>query len=162
VHHHTFQISQPTRRNNFSRLVLDVMYSSTCSGRPRAHHQEHNNCSSNLWFYRWSVMVAVLLVVVGPERSDHDQHHCYHHAPSVKPESATAVVELLMMGVRMPKTCWAVHTRQVINLRNCCIWLVDLFERVSNHFINPPFDTTCFAVKGDSTDDAFFTVKQPD
>ena len=34
------------------------------------------NCSSNLWFYRWSVVVAVLA----------------HHAPTVKPEAATAVV----------------------------------------------------------------------
>jgi len=42
------------------------------------------------------VVVAVLLVVV---------KHCYHHAPMVKPEAATAVVELLMMGVRMPETC---------------------------------------------------------
>jgi hypothetical protein len=24
------------------------------------------NCSNSLWFYRWSVVVAVLLVVVGP------------------------------------------------------------------------------------------------
>jgi len=31
--------------------------------------------------------------------------HCYHHAPTVKPEAATAVVELLMMGVRKPETC---------------------------------------------------------
>ena len=36
---------------------------------------------------------------------DHDQQHCYHHAPTVKPEAATAVVELLVMGVRKPKTC---------------------------------------------------------
>jgi len=36
---------------------------------------------------------------------DHDQQHCYHHAPTVKPEAATAVVKLLMMGVRTPKTC---------------------------------------------------------
>jgi len=36
---------------------------------------------------------------------DHDQQHCYHHAPTVKPEAATAVVELLMMGVMMPETC---------------------------------------------------------
>jgi len=48
------------------------------------------------------VVVAVLLVVVGP---DHDQQHCYHYAPTVKPEAATAVVELLMMGVRTPETC---------------------------------------------------------
>ena len=36
------------------------------SGHPHAHHQELNNCSSSLWFYHWSVVVAVLLVVVGP------------------------------------------------------------------------------------------------
>jgi hypothetical protein len=80
------------------------MYSSTCFGRPHAHHQELNNCSSSLWFYRWSVAVAVLLVVVGPAgRPDHDQQHCYHHAPTAKPEAAAAV-ELLMMGVRKPET----------------------------------------------------------
>ena len=38
-------------------------------------------------------------------RPDHDQQHCYHHAPTVKPEAATAVVELLMVGVRTPETC---------------------------------------------------------
>jgi len=51
------------------------------------------------------VVVAVLLVVVEPGRHDHDQQHCYHHVPTVKPETATAVVELLMMGVRTPETC---------------------------------------------------------
>jgi hypothetical protein len=72
------------------------MYGSTCFGRPPAHHQELNNCSSSLWFYLRSVVVAVLLVVVG---------HCYHHVSTVKPEAATAVVELLMVGVRTPETC---------------------------------------------------------
>ena len=53
-----------------------------------------------------SVVIGVLLVVVAPvdNRPDHDQQHCYHHAPKVKPEAATAV-ELLMMGVRTPETC---------------------------------------------------------
>jgi hypothetical protein len=36
--------------------------------------------------YRWNVVVAVLLVVVGPE-------------------VATAVDKFLMMGMRMPETC---------------------------------------------------------
>jgi hypothetical protein len=45
---------------------LTFIYSSTCFGRPHAHHQELNNCGSSLCFYRWSVVVAVLLVVVGP------------------------------------------------------------------------------------------------
>jgi hypothetical protein len=48
------------------------------------------------------MVVAVLLVVVGP---DHDQQHCYHHVLKVKPEAATAVVELRTMGVRTPETC---------------------------------------------------------
>jgi hypothetical protein len=38
-------------------------------------------------------------------RPDHDQQHCYHHVPMVKPEAATAVDELLIMGVRTPETC---------------------------------------------------------
>jgi hypothetical protein len=88
------------RCNNFSSLLLDIMYSSTCFGHPHTHHQELNNCSSSLWFYLQSVVIAVLLVM-----PDHDQQHCYHHAPTVKPEAATAVVEVLMMGVRMPETC---------------------------------------------------------
>jgi hypothetical protein len=47
-------------------IILSFIISSTCFGRPHAHHQELNNCSSSLWFYRWSVVVAVLLLVVGP------------------------------------------------------------------------------------------------
>jgi hypothetical protein len=51
-------------------------------------------------------VIAVLLVVVGPTgRTDHDQQHCYHHAPMVKPEAATAVVELQIMDVRTSETC---------------------------------------------------------
>jgi hypothetical protein len=38
-------------------------------------------------------VTAVLLVLVGPVGwPDHDQQHCYHHAPTIKPEAATAVV----------------------------------------------------------------------
>jgi len=54
------------------------------------------NCTRSLWFYRWSVAVGALLV--------------------------------LMMGGEAPETCCATHKRQVINLWNCCILLVDLFE----------------------------------
>jgi hypothetical protein len=38
-----------------------------------------------------------------------------------------------MMGMRMPNTCWAVFKWQAINLRNCCIWLVDSFECMMMH-----------------------------
>jgi NADH:ubiquinone oxidoreductase subunit 5 (subunit L)/multisubunit Na+/H+ antiporter MnhA subunit len=84
---------------------LTFMYGSTYFGRPHTNHQELNNCSSTLWFYLRSVVIAVQLVVVGPAgRPDHKHQHCYHHAPKVKPEAATAVVQLLMMGVRTPET----------------------------------------------------------
>jgi len=62
-----------------------------------------------------SGFTAVLLVVVGlvsPTTTN---------STTVKPEAATAVVELLMMGVRTSKTCSAVHKCQVTNLINCCI-----------------------------------------
>jgi hypothetical protein len=100
------------------------MYSSTCFGRLHAHHQELNNCSSGS-----NCSSAVGRGRAG--RPHHDHQHCYYHAPTVKPEAATAVVELLMMGVRTSETCWAVHKRQVVNLRNCWVRLVDLFEPVS-------------------------------
>jgi len=68
VHHHTVQINQPTRCNNFSSLLLDVYVQlNMFRGRPHANHQELNNCSNSLWFYRWSVVVAALLVVVWRE-----------------------------------------------------------------------------------------------
>ena len=43
-------------------------------------------------------------VAASANRPDHDQQHCYHHALKVKPETVTAVVKLLMMGVRTPET----------------------------------------------------------
>jgi hypothetical protein len=33
-----------------------------------------------------------------------------------------------MLGEEAPETCWATHKRQVVNLWNCCILLVNLFE----------------------------------
>jgi hypothetical protein len=38
---------------------------------------------------------------------------------------------LLMMSGEAPETCQATHKRQVINLRNNCILLVDLFESMT-------------------------------
>ena len=42
------------------------------------------------------------------------------------------------MGMRMPETCWAVFKWQVINLRSCCIWLVDSVESMMMHGLANP------------------------
>ena len=66
-------------------------------------------CISSLWLYRWRVAVTAVLFVVCQTTTNStaitDQQHRYHHAPTVKLEAATAVVELLMMGVRTLETC---------------------------------------------------------
>jgi len=64
------------------------MCGSTCFGRFLAHHQEFNNCISSLWFYRWGVAVAALLVVVWQTTTN----DAAPHVPTVKPEAANAVV----------------------------------------------------------------------
>jgi hypothetical protein len=51
------------------------------------------------------------------------QHNC-HHDTKIKPEAATAVIELLMLGGKTPETCWAVNKRQDNRLKNCYISLV--------------------------------------
>jgi hypothetical protein len=71
--------------------------------------------------YCWNVVVAVL-----PPRSNG------------KSEGDTAVDKFMMMGVRMPETCWAVFKRQAINLKDWCIWLVDLFEYMMMHGLTNP------------------------
>jgi hypothetical protein len=38
-------------------------------------------------------------------RPDHEQQHDCHHDTKVKPEAATAVIELLMIGGKTPETC---------------------------------------------------------
>jgi hypothetical protein len=43
------------------------------------------------------VKVVVLFVV--------EQQHDYHHDTKVKPEAATAVIELLIMDGKTPETC---------------------------------------------------------
>jgi len=78
---------------------------------------------------------------VGHSRADHNQHHCYHQAPTVNQRLLLQLLYLLMMGMRLPETCWALFKRQVINLRRCCIWLVDSVESMMMHGLaNPKFE----------------------
>jgi hypothetical protein len=79
------------------------VYSSTCFGRFPAHHQELNDFNGSLWFYLRIVVIAVLcLWSARPARPP--TQHGYYHDTKVKPEAATAVIELLMMGGKTPET----------------------------------------------------------
>jgi hypothetical protein len=92
VHHRTIKINHQPDATNFQFIILRFVYSSTCFGRFSTHYQEFNDCSGSLWFYLHIVVIAVLCSWSG-------------RPAKVKPEAATAVIELLMMGGKMPETC---------------------------------------------------------
>jgi hypothetical protein len=88
----------------FQFIILTFIYSSTCFERSPAYHQEFNDCINSLWFYLRIVVIVVLCSWSGRPAGPRTQHG-YHHDTKVKPEAATAVIELLMMSGRTPKTC---------------------------------------------------------
>ena len=59
----------------FQFIILTFIYSSTCFGRPHAHHQELNDRSSSLWFYLRIVVIAVLCSWSGRRAGRLDQEH---------------------------------------------------------------------------------------
>ena len=75
-------------------------------------------------FFSKIAPVKLLVLFSFPLPARPRTQHCYHYDTKVKPEAATAVIELLMMGRRTPETCWVVNKRQDNKLKNCCIWLV--------------------------------------
>ena len=88
-------------------MLQSLFYLTTAlhvSGVTITHLQEHKTTVTTASGNRYTVLLsaAIMEELVGPT---HDQQHCYNHAPAVKPEAATAVVKLLMMGMRTSKTC---------------------------------------------------------
>ena len=88
---------------------LTFMCGSTCFGRPHSHHQELNNCSSSLWFYRRSVVIAVLDAV------NVQQQHVQQPSTYAKPESASAVLGSWWLGGVPPETRWASYKYEIKN-----------------------------------------------
>jgi hypothetical protein len=104
VHHRTIQINHQPDATIFQFIILTFIYSSTCFGRFPAHLRELNDCSGSLWFYLPIVVTVVLCSWSGRPAQPRTQHDC-HHDTKVKPEAATAVIELPMMGGKTPGTC---------------------------------------------------------
>jgi hypothetical protein len=87
------QINHQPDATIFQFIILIFVYSSTCFGSFPAHHQELNDRSGSLWFLPSYRGDSRAVFVVGPADA------------KVKPEAATAVIELLMMGGKTPETC---------------------------------------------------------
>jgi hypothetical protein len=101
-HHRIIQIDHQPDATVFRFITLTFIYSSTCFGRSPAHHQELNDCSISHWFYHRIVVIAVLCSWSGRQARPRTQHG-FNHDTKVKQETATAVIEPLMMGGRMPE-----------------------------------------------------------
>jgi hypothetical protein len=78
------------------------------------------------------VVTVVLCSWSGRQTRSRTQHG-YHHDTKLKPEAATAIVELLMMAGRTPETCWPVNKRQDNKLKNYCIRLVNYLNCTMMH-----------------------------
>jgi len=100
----SIQINHQSDATIFQFIILTFIYSSTYFGRFPAHHQEFNNCIGSLCFYLRIVVTVVLCSWSGRPARPRTQHD-YHQHTKVKPEAATAVIELLMMGAKTPEIC---------------------------------------------------------
>jgi len=119
----SIQINHQPDATIFQLIILTFIFSSTCFGRSPAHHQELNDCS----------IVVIAVLCSWSSRPERRTLHGYHHDTKVKPEAATVVIELLIMGGKTPETCWAVNKRQDNKLKNYCIRLVIYLNCTMTH-----------------------------
>jgi len=112
--HRSFKFNSnksPTWCNKFSVYYPDVCLQLNI-------FRAFSSPSSGAQLLQWQPLVLPLyrgdsraVFVVGPgNRPDHEHS-----------TTATAVIELLMMGGKTPETCWAVNKRQDNKLKNCCL-----------------------------------------
>ena len=100
-----FQLNQPTRCSNLSSLLLVVQI--------QLNMFRTSSCPSS-GAKTTAVAASGLPSVLGDssavgggraDRPDHHQQHCYHQAPTVNQRLLLQLLQLLMMGMRMPETC---------------------------------------------------------
>ena len=114
VHHYTIQINYPTTCNIFTSLLFDVYMSFNVFRAPPRPSSGAYNCINSLWFYRWNVVVAALLVVVWPEN---DQQRCYHQRSNGKTR-----------GCYPLRTMRPVYRTDVPLPSRCCILCIFFFS----------------------------------
>jgi hypothetical protein len=79
-----------TNKIQLCRIIYCSLTALHVSSDIFAHHQEHLNCNYIFWFYSLASLPAAAMAATDNK---------------VKPEAATAVIELLMMGGTTPETC---------------------------------------------------------
>ena len=131
----------PTRCNNFPAYYPDVYLHLNM-------FRAFSRPSSGAQWLQWQPLVlpsyrgdSRAVSVFGPRTQDG-----YHHDTKVKPEAATAALELLMMGGRTPETCWSVNKRQGNKMENCCIWLMIFLNCTMMHGLTNLKSTCCVAL----------------
>jgi hypothetical protein len=123
VHHLTIQINHQPDATIFQFIILTLFTAQHVSGVSPPIINSSMTAVAAFGFYLRIVVIVVLCSWLGRLAQPQTQHNC-HHDTRVKPEAATAVIELLMMGGKTPKTCSAVNKRQDNKPKNCCISLV--------------------------------------
>jgi hypothetical protein len=112
---------------SFRRISLDLYHRSFLSPQHKVICIFHSaNYFPHPYFEVSKAFNSILSKVVGPaDRPARPwTQHDYHHDTKVKPEAATAVIELLIKGKKTPETCWALNKHQDNKRKICCIRLV--------------------------------------
>jgi len=99
VHHHTIQNKLTNKLQQFYKFITWRFVSLNMFRSPPRPSSEAYNCINSLWFYRWSVVVAMLLVVVWPARPQ----PITLLPPTLQPEDVKAVVSSWWWAWRRPK-----------------------------------------------------------
>ena len=125
-----------------SQVYYLFKYSSTCFGHPHAHHQELQQLQQQPLVYRWSLVIAVLLVVVGPAGSRPTA--LLSPSSDGKPVAAAATVVVAPDdGHEGAQNMLSLFKQQVINLRSCCILFFDSVDSMMMHELANPNFSVC-------------------
>jgi len=74
----TIQINQPTRCNSFTSLLLDTYVWLDMFRAPLRPSSGAYNWTRSLWFYRWSMAVGALFVMVWQTTTNNAQTAMLH------------------------------------------------------------------------------------
>jgi hypothetical protein len=105
-------------------IALSYRHCSTCFGHYNVHHQEPVKCRWSLWF-PYECGGGSVLSRGRPRLRTLPPSHSYGNQRLQR-----QIHGLLMMGIVMPETCWAVYVRQGNKFYDLLLHLVGCFIRV--------------------------------